>query len=404
MNILNDKFKMSGTGANFEKFLEAVKILTEGTKIKTLHSNEIEVFSHCPLSLPPDKNGRKLPEPGKEVFFKLPVEAIIEFLDNYKKPSIAQTAKSDFIGNLLNEDIETTGLIFVANNNKYLLSEHALTLLLKNIGIGAGKAKRNSGLIRDMYIAQSLYETNSKLNYIIREYTENGLTNRKIFSVVGKYFGLIPHDVITHTYEAFTTAKVREWSITQEETRLYFEFPDMAQKYKDETVTPGIILSNSDTGDSFKIWLVLRNSNSYVIVKESNLQHMKSYDYYTGVVDICNNFINEVFNVYETLDNYARVNIKSDNEGGVITSLSALIKKTIGRPFPDNRRNQIIENLTAELDTSKEYTLTDLIIMIMRAPYMQESSENGINPQSLYELRCQCGMDIFKVVTGPSYS
>lgn len=128
---------------------------------------------------------------------------------------------------------------------------------------------------------------------------------------------------------------------------------------------------------------------------------MKSYDYYTGVVDICNNFINEVFNVYETLDNYARVNIKSDDEGGVITSLSALIKKTIGRPFPDNRRNQIIENLTAELDTSKEYTLTDLIIMIMRAPYMQESSENGINPQSLYELRCQCGMDVFKAINRP---
>jgi hypothetical protein len=401
-----DNFTVKGT--NFEDFKNESQAMADITKDVVIKGGDIIFLSLC------DIKERQIP--GKAMFYVLSEEYISDFLLQGKPLRIGTIPVENIGEELLEEIRNTTGLIAVINNDKYIVSDIAIPTLSLRASVSGNMSINRQNLIRNLHFADAIISKNENIHFVYREIegvkeTGDKYIVRKIFAALGSQFCAVPQTIITDAANIVAdegvlgTVNTREWLIDHEFTDLYLEFPDVAEElctsYKlPDEVTPGVFMCTSDVGSSSIIARgVFRKGRSYVITDEVMIKHVGNIVPEDVVKRINDEIFPNIRKLPETLAlligeeiaDYSKLDLTKEKDAGknfnaVLNLLEKTSKKVLKGVLPAKRQKALLECMADEINSTIKYTLYDIAIDFISVPDRVE----GLDNVTLTELRKAC--------------
>lgn len=412
--FLLDSFKISGN--EYPVFKEVVTDMDAVTKELIAYSKEITFLSLCNLP--------EYQQPGKVAFYVLSEGIINGFLKFGNKFQVGLVPESEIGAELLDELRNTTGLIAIIHDQKYIISDISIPLLCMRASISGNLTINRQNFVRNLHLADALFSKNEKIHFIYREYPiaekSDGtvVTAKKIFSALGGKYAMIPQDILIKMEQAVTKegvlgrTEIKSWTVDHEFTDLFIEFPDAAKDFVDtyklkEDVIPGLFLCTSDIGKSSVIVRgTYRIGRHYIITDEVMMKHTSKHLDEDGKVnvekivsDISDTIFSNIRKLPETLMeligqevlDYKKIDLSTE-EGSAANflALKNIYEKVLNKEFdkilPAKKRAALLECMCDEINTSIPYTFYDVATNFMSIPERIE----GICRTTLIDLRKVC--------------
>lgn len=255
------------TGHDLKSFTKNVSHMADATEVLSVRGTEIALLSLCEI--------KKFQTKGSSVFYILNEENVDDFLD-FGEPLRLGTIKTEEFGEELLEELRnSTRLVLVVDNEKYIVSSTALATLSQRAGVSGNMTLNKNNLVRDLHLADSLFEKNEWINFIYRHC--DGVN--KIFAAFSGDFTLNKQDIIVkalaHEDFPFKEFAVKNYSIDNSITELFLDLPGGSSD-----IIPGLVIRNSDIGESSLIVRVIyRIGGSYAIISEALLRHDRGFTF-----------------------------------------------------------------------------------------------------------------------------
>lgn len=170
------------------------------------------------------------------------------------QPKIQTMTKECFkksLGAYRDELIEAGFILANAEENeKYIVSPYAVKTLCRRVNLG-GKDYTKPTFIRDLNIAtQMYYYSESVVTLVVRTDGDK----KKIYAVMSDRYAPIRQNMITEIYNGFrgkySNFICRKWEMTHMGTKIYLEFPELADEMLEDRMIPGIMIETSDCGEA----------------------------------------------------------------------------------------------------------------------------------------------------------
>lgn len=286
--MLLDGYKKTGTG--YSSFIEEFCALGDTINIVRATRADITLLSLCKIQAYQRK--------GKAIFYVLDADSIEAFLENGTLFPIGGISEYLFSPETLKELWDTTGLMLIIKDEKYIMSNSAINSFSRWVGIGGDKMSKRQNICRDAHLADAILNSESRkpLYFITREAVVGNDPNGKPV-VVKKIMATVSEDYIKESPELLSSVlkrlvkkgeigkcSVYRWEITQKYSDIHVDFPILAdvlkQKYNyDCDFVPGLYFRTSDIGaSSFCVRSVIRKGKQYIVLDEKSFRHIKEYE------------------------------------------------------------------------------------------------------------------------------
>ena len=411
---IKDNYREAGD--TFEEFKRVNREITDITMDKVVYGSNITFLSLCEVP--------EVQMEGKVIFYILNGEYIRNFLESGRRLVVGRVSKNEIPDELLNELRNTTGLMAIIGDDKYIVSDIAIPTLTIRASVSGNLTINRQNLIRNLHLADAILSKNEKIHIVYREVevpTEDGgmITIRKILAGLGSAYQMVPQTIITKTAEKLKSEsvlgdmEVRDWSIDHIFTDLHVEFPDAAKDFQamyklPEAITPGVFLCTSDVGKSSVIARgVYRLKGSYVITDEVMIKHTGDITPESVTEKIDEEIFTNIRKLPEALSeligrdiiDYSKVDLSSEtgaakNHEAVLDTLESTLKKVLKSVLPVKRQVALLECLVDEIDSSRPYTLYDIATTFMSIPDRVE----GIDEVTLTDVRKACAKTPFILI------
>ena len=382
--------------------------MTEITKAITARGKDIQYLSVCDIE--------DYQVPGKTSFFVLDEKYLEDVAMRGQKFRVG-TIRNEKIGDEFIEELRnTTGLIIVIKDEKYLISDYAIPTLTIRAAINGHLTISRQNLWRNIHLADALISRNENIHFVYREIeigkndNDEPVKVRKIMGAFGGYFMLVPQLFMVNIAEKlmqtqlYGQIEVREWSITHACTDLYLEFPQLSKEYRDKygfksAITPGLFLRTSDIGDSsFIARIMYRKGENCIISKEVYIKHTKKFNEDTimeNVMELLKGIeqlageIADTVNVplisYENIDLSTALGSRKNYEA-VCDTIMKVLNKYFKKILSKKRMVQLKDCLCDEINSSIPYTLYDIAMKFFTIP----ERISDVDKTTLTEARRAC--------------
>lgn len=291
---------------------------------------------------------------------------------------------------LADECMKKAGAFFAVNEKAHYLSESARGQLLSRVGLN-GPRTASMALPMAIAIGDALIASRENLILAVR-HDEQG--NRKIFGFLSERYQSVPQNVLSEIIDRILAdktlgeAKVKSWMVDHQFTRLYIEFPDVAEEFADtyglsERNIPGLIVMSSDTGDcSVTVRGTYRTpgSKSYTIVDEVSHRHVGELTA-DSIIKACDEEVISAFrklpealaekigNVVGEADVSTPAGRKKNGTQVRSAIRHAMVELGINKELRSKKRQKELEEaLCAEVNDSVIYTEYDLAQIFLGLP------------------------------------
>ncbi len=396
-------------GSDYEEFKKKTEEMAGITKEIVVRGGDITFLSLCDVP--------EVQEPGKVVFYVLNEAYLSDFMNNGGKLRCGRVAEEEIGAELLDELRNTTQLMIMVKEEKYLVSDIAVPTLTIRASVSGDNTIHRQNLIRNMHLADAILGKNENIHLVYRE-TQIGekadgtpIIAKKIFAGLGGTYRLVPQTILSEAADLIADEavlgkmEVEAWSVDQRFTDLYLDFPeaaeDFAAMYKiDDTIHPGVFLCTSDVGASSVIVRgVYRKGRSYVITDEVAIKHVGAITPKDILERVNEDVFANIRKLPEALSeligrsvlDYTKLNLST--EAGASANFSAVsgviektFKKALKNVLPAKRQKALIECMVDEINSSLPYTLYDIAVDFISVPERIE----GLDPVTLNEVRKAC--------------
>lgn len=377
MNILKDNWSRKGN--DLESLYEALDYITSITKVKEIEPEYVTIWVYS-------KN-----KANEEILVKLDKSTLETFNSNtYLHASCHLDAGYNCINEkTLSEIKKGCNFLISYGNDLFLVSKHAFTTLFQRAKIGGEATALTNNLARNVFFADAfIHGEKTKIVYREDEYCD-----KTIFAGLGKNYFYVQQTFLKEVIDTIEKehlmgkTKMREWEMNHFYTDVHLEFPEAANEiakcYKlTDRITPGVILSTSDTGDcSVTAQAVIRTKRGYSILHEISKQHKKSF----SAKDFLESVDTEIFGTYRKLPeclsrllgipviDYDKTDLSTESGASKNReAVSELIKKVLnsslftqGNVLSKAHRKNLIDCLCAEIDPSIHYSWYDVAYMFL---------------------------------------
>lgn len=416
LKMLSDGFVEEGK--SLADFSETIKKLSQDTHVVKTTPILLKFISSCAVGTFADK--AKLE--GKKAFVVLKPELLDEYLGMTSFFKVGKVLLEDLGNDQLIEELDnTTQLVAIVDDEKYLIGQSAMPQLLKLLSLGGSMMVNRASLFRNLQIADAARTkvTEGKiknLSFVVREGNcGNGKPIRKVVSVFANYFSLSNQCNLVDVCKYLITkgATFTRYKISTEYTEVLCEFPAV------EGVIPGIAIITSDTGFcSYTTMLTLRVGETYSIYKKLARKHTSEITYEDSLADVkellaemktATGNITKLSNVY--LPAVKDVDISTE-EGSALNyeetkkALDKLVS-AICDSLPAKTRKGLVRLVCDEVESDRKYSVMDLVISCLSLPEKamsfgvdkeditdeneDEKKEKKVHPYLLDVLRENCG-------------
>lgn len=359
------------TGHDLKSFTKNVSHMADATEVLSVKGTELALLSMCDI--------KKFQTESSSVFYILNEENVDDFLDFGEQLRLG-TIKNEAFGEELLEELKgSTRLVAVVDNEKYIISRSTLATLSQRAGVSGDQTLNRNNLARDLHLADSLFTKNEWINFVYRHC--DGVN--KIFAAFSGDFTLNRQDIIIkalgHDDFPFKEFAVRNYSIDNSITELFLDLPGGSAD-----ITPGLIIRNSDIGESSLIVRVIyRIGCSYAITSESSLRHDRGFTFERfmeeTLADARESFDNSTFaedleqlkdlsildyTEFNSLSDTDRENNFSTAEEILTEGIYSVYRKSLSKKSYKNVCRYVID----EIDAGKEYTYFDIAKMLLSIP------------------------------------
>lgn len=377
----NKLLKSGKTLSGFKKAVEELSDITECHKVKI----EKISFMH---------NTNQISD-GKFIFNDLSRGII---LNMYKEKPILGVIDNTYIDEEALKENSTNLLALVTdeNGNDFVMvvSEYAMASLLQFVGLSGSAMFDKNNYLRNAFVAGCFYEKNAKSGISLVCRKSETCADEKIY-----YFGLsryhfVPQKLVLNPVldrikndAVLGKMDVINWEVTQEYSRIYIEFPDVANEislsYGVNNAIPGLILQTSDIGRSSLTALSTLNVNGHqIIVEEIIRQHChRGEDLQTYIDEFVNSVDTQLFANVKTLPKQLLKLIGMDipakdldSENGRennFMAISDILKEAIDltfKKFNASKKRIVLEGLQEEICSSLTYSAYDIAALIISVP------------------------------------
>lgn len=272
MNLLNDDYVK--TGVDLQEFYKELKEVEESTSFEKKPLNSIKLLScqdfagaETLIELDPKKPYKKN---KKSISLKImPFDHKYLTDQGYDEDLVREAVKSGlFIGSLRKPETIIP------------ISSHAISSMAQRAKLGGTNFFKKS-LTRDLSISEH-FGTNTSVTIVKRK--NEGLS--KVFAVMSSDYSPISQKIISELVERienlaeeenFGKTQCKNWYISNDFTRVYLEFPDMAEEFFDmymvSDVVPGIMIETSDVGIcAFRVKGYIRQGSYITYIAEDYSQ------------------------------------------------------------------------------------------------------------------------------------
>ena len=332
---------------------------------------------------------------GKLAFHILNVDSIHRFL-NGERLQIGYIDMERF-GNadIIDELAKTTTLccmIAEGDSNKlYIVSEIAIRTLTLRAEVKGDMTIQRSNLIRNMHIADAIFDKGEKIHLVYRTENVDGIEVRKIFAGLGNAYKLIPQTILSQSIDRLaaqgTLGKIEmsSYEIDHEYSTAWIKLPeigeDIAAHYKiGSNIVPGLYITTSDVGASSVIIRGLYfKGNSYVVTDEVAIKHAGSITPERILADADEDIFANIRKLPETLSeligtevlNYSKLDLsKQDDADKNMEAMSKILEGEVKfvckeANISTKKKNQLLECMVSEINPTIPYTLYDVAINFM---------------------------------------
>lgn len=388
ISILNNAFT---SGADYGDFKVENMALAKATKTAIVNGRDIMFLSVCDVP--------EYREEDATVFWVISDETLRDFRKFNKGLGRAILKNANYPQECLTELKNTTGLMFLIDGEKYLVSQHAMATLSMQASISGTMTLQRANLLRDMHIADALFYKNESITLVYREVEMDGISVKKIYAVFAGAYREIPQTVVADIAdsvmedEIMGKATVNSWYIDHEITRLEMTYPeiqeDYSEKYGVADITPGIMIQTSDTGDSaIRIFGTQKVRRTYVITEEIAAKHTKKNEDPENIIkDVDEKIFFNHRKLPELLADLIGREAVDYSLPNAYESLLDLAEEATTKLLKGVLSKRQIQSLTdaikLELDPSVRYTLYDLALELMELP----ERINGIDDALMISVR-----------------
>ena len=287
-NMLLDSYYVEGSDIN--EFYEQVIAMSKRTHIHKIFGSDVSFGSEYTGKFQNyNVNGTsnvKADMSSFIAFYHLTAANLEKIRNNVKneneKPMVGVVQKSILTPELISELSSGTGLIMCCERGNFVKNRSLKTLLVSNntlktlsqrVELGGNNFFTQKGFFRDLYLASIIFEKNIEMTIVYREIERAG----KLFATFSnKYHCTIKQDILVdvmkHPNFAFKDFTMKSYRIDNFITEAIL----VSETDPETGITPGIIITNSDTGySSFSIQTAFFAENSYVIHSEFTIKHSK---------------------------------------------------------------------------------------------------------------------------------
>lgn len=372
MKYLLDGFRHVGN--DYKELKTLISEMTEKTKTVKVRGGDIIFLSLCQIP--------KYQQPGKVTFFVFTEEFVSEFLSTGRQFQIATISIENIGEELLEELKNTTGLIALIGNDKYLISSITMPTLCRWVSVTGFQTVNRNNFIRDLHLADAMFAKNEKLHFIYREdKNENEKEVKKIFGTFGSKFSYEPLSTIIDLIDRamdgrYGKGEVKEWSVSQELTEVHIEFPESTNN----GVTPGLYFCTSDVGSSsYIIRRTARKGSAFVVTDERSIRHTEkaTAEYLFSLVDSLMEkedvFISALSELTGAILDYGRVNTKTDDGSAVNYQvmkevLTETTHKLFATVLPMKWQKKVVECMMDDINSSEEFSQLNVALMFLMVP------------------------------------
>lgn len=364
------------TGHDLKSFTKNVSHMADSTEVLAVKGTEVTLLSLCEIE--------KFQTEGLSVFYILNEENVIDYLDFGERLRFGSIENEEFGEELLEELKNSTKLVAVVENEKYLISRSALATLSQRAGVSGDMTLNRNNLARDLHIADSLFMKNEWINFVYRRC--DGVN--KIFAAFSSEFTLNRQDIIikalAHDDFPFKEFAVRNYSIDNSITELFLDLPGGTTD-----ITPGLEIRNSDIGESSLIVrIIFRLGGSYAITSEAALRHDRSFTFerfmeetltdakeafdkstFAKDMEELKNLSIMDYSGFNSFSEADRENNFSAAEEILTEGVYPLYRKALSKKSYKNVCRFVID----EIDAGKKYTFFDMAKILLSVPeYLAE--------------------------------
>ncbi len=391
MERMLDHYRLSGDGA-YETFKEESASMQAMTHDLTAYGKDITFLSLCRIP--------KYQTPGYVTFYVLTPEGLRAFQEEGERIKIGRVPASEFGRELLDELTNTTGLVAVIDDIKYIVSDIAIPTVGLRASVNGDMVSERQNLFRDMHFADAIYakdeKKNEKIHFVYREEELEGASApvRKIFAALGGAFAPVGQTILSDVADfveregVMGKTEVRNWSVDHQFTDLYLEFPEVAEDIAatygvPEGIVPGIFLCTSDIGKSSIIvrgTCRLKGSTKSVLTDEVTIKHVGKITAET-VMERANEEVFAKLRVLpetlcslmgESVCDYSDLDLSTSKgqqeNSDIVGDLIETLAKTALADAGKANRTALVEALVAEINPEIPYTKYDIAVLFMGMP------------------------------------
>lgn len=408
MNFLNDDWSIRGT--DIDVFFNELKNLSNKTYFKKVQMRNCLFFNLKYGQFESISNPRRLESSFSYKILK-PTRCFLTTLDS----GLIKQAYD----NALCMNITKNKRVYKKDaENSYPVSQIAIPSILQRIkvnGLGFNKNK----LARNRLIAQLFYS-----NDFVKVVERNDGTNKKIFAVMSEKYTPIPQSIIESIkIRLFRNAKedglgdgvASHWEINHKKTSLSLEFPDgkdaMEKTYGiKESITPGITIETSDTGDralNISGYVKFNDKNDLIVYLDNSFSenHIGEIDGNTLVSCAKKYIFPEFSNVRETLSKLSKM-ILWDNTTDV-AKRHKILKKVVNEISKETNLTKLVGKERAKKITSDifemykddvDLTVYELVVEYMNFFQQIDTKDNVLKERLSKEAIKALNMDYYNLL------
>lgn len=411
---IKDNFRVNGT--DFDTFRAENKAMEDMTKEIVVRGADIQLLSHCTIPT--------YQKEDRVAVSMLTPETIDSFLTTGTYPR-GGYIPNVYFGNqeVIDEMVKTTGLCFTIGDDLYVVSELAIPTLTLRAEVKGDMTIQRSNLLRDMHVADALFDKNEKIHLIYRTEELGGRTVRKVFACLGSAYKLIPQTILAKTIDSLSKAgtigrvEMSSFEIDHLYTTCQVELPEIGEEIASEyktgsDIVPGLYISTSDVGASSVIIRgTYRHGRSYVVTDEVMMKHAGDITPEKILAEADASIFSKIRKLPETLavligreaTDYSELDLTSeDGAAKNMEAISGILESEVKYVCKEakvsgKKRDQLLECMVSEINTGIPYTLYDIAINFMGIPERIE----GLDRDTITRLRKACGQVPYRLEKRP---
>ncbi len=257
-NVLLDTYKEMGK----DKSLSGVGIVAARTFAETFHPKDVKFLSLCRV--------KKVQEPGYAMFYILDNDNLTDFVEYGDGMDLGKIKISDIGEDYYQELVESSGLMMVIDQKKFLVSPAAFLTMCQQAMLSGDIVTKRANVIRDMHLADAFFQKEGLVTAVYR----SDRNINKIFAVFAGKHVHIGQEYIFFCASCLPNVSVHHYEVTNTVTDIFLKFNEKGMPRK------GMMISDSDTGHSLlcarSVYFI---EDTYVIANETALKHSSKLDF-----------------------------------------------------------------------------------------------------------------------------